>query len=257
MFRSEDGVFVLPIERAEKSRDFYIDTPKGRSERFLFSVMAVPSFEKAEIRFQFPKYTGWASTAQELDGREFARSKGRSCSFPRRQRCRCVRDVCRSSTPPKRSSRSNRRERPQHGGRAFHARRQRPVSDEPARHQRGRESRAARGDADFGSRSTAASGHSRSGADGRGGRGLESARHGAGGGRRGRCPHRAACRSQRLGARSAAALARNRAAERCRGGTTRSTSRSSGPRRATSSRITPRPTTTIPAAPISPTRRRR
>ena len=81
MFRSEDGVFVLPIERAEKSREFYIDTPKGRSERFLFSVMAVPSFEKAEVRYQFPKYTGWASAGHELDGREIRALEGTELYF--------------------------------------------------------------------------------------------------------------------------------------------------------------------------------
>ncbi len=81
MFRSEDGVFLLPIERAEKSREFYIDTPKGRSERFLFPVMAVPSFEKAEVRYQFPKYTGWASAGHELDGREIRALEGTELFF--------------------------------------------------------------------------------------------------------------------------------------------------------------------------------
>ena len=81
MFRSEDGVFLLPIERAEKSREFYIDTPKGRSERFLFSVMAVPSFERAEVRYQFPKYTGWAPAGHELDGREIRALEGTELFF--------------------------------------------------------------------------------------------------------------------------------------------------------------------------------
>lgn len=81
MFRSEDGVFVLPIERAERSREFYINTPKGRSERFLFSVMAVPSFEKASVRYEFPKYTGWAAAGHELDGREIRALEGTELVF--------------------------------------------------------------------------------------------------------------------------------------------------------------------------------
>ncbi len=76
MFRTEDANFVLPIERAEKTRDFYIETPKGRSDRYRFTVLAVPSFEKAEIRYQFPKYTGWAETGHELDGREIRAIEG-------------------------------------------------------------------------------------------------------------------------------------------------------------------------------------
>ncbi|HUE13944.1 MAG TPA: hypothetical protein VMR25_07265 [Planctomycetaceae bacterium] len=76
MFRNEEGVFVLPIERAEKSREFFIETPKGRSTRHLFTVLAVPSFGKAEVRYQFPKYTGWPSTSHELDGREIRALEG-------------------------------------------------------------------------------------------------------------------------------------------------------------------------------------
>jgi hypothetical protein len=69
MFRNEEGTFVLPIERADASREFYIETPKGRSIRYMFSVLAVPSFERAEVAYQFPKYTGWPSTGHELDSR--------------------------------------------------------------------------------------------------------------------------------------------------------------------------------------------
>jgi hypothetical protein len=69
MFRNDEGAFVLPIERAEASREFYIETPQGRSIRYTFSVLAVPSFERAEVAYQFPKYTGWHSSGHELDSR--------------------------------------------------------------------------------------------------------------------------------------------------------------------------------------------
>ena len=42
MFRSDEGIFVLPIERAERTREFYIETPKGRSTRSVFSVLGGP-----------------------------------------------------------------------------------------------------------------------------------------------------------------------------------------------------------------------
>lgn len=76
MFRNEEGAFILPLERAEKTREFYIDTPKGRSTRSLLSVLAVPSFEKTLVNYQFPKYTGWPSTGNELDGREIRALEG-------------------------------------------------------------------------------------------------------------------------------------------------------------------------------------
>jgi hypothetical protein len=81
MFRKDEGVFILPIERAEKTREFYIETPKGRSTRYLFSVLAVPSFEKSEVRYQFPKYTGWSPTGHAVDGREIRALEGTELSF--------------------------------------------------------------------------------------------------------------------------------------------------------------------------------
>lgn len=69
MFRNEEGLFVLPIERAASSREFYIETPQGRSERQMLTVLPVPCFEKADVVYQFPKYTGWPSTGHELDSR--------------------------------------------------------------------------------------------------------------------------------------------------------------------------------------------
>jgi len=69
MFRNEEGEFVLPIERAASSREYYIETPQGRSERQMLTVLPVPCFEKADVVYQFPKYTGWPSTGHELDSR--------------------------------------------------------------------------------------------------------------------------------------------------------------------------------------------
>ena len=39
MYHTGDRQFVLQIERAERTRQFYIDTPRGRSRTFVFNVM--------------------------------------------------------------------------------------------------------------------------------------------------------------------------------------------------------------------------
>ena len=126
-----------------------------------------------------------------------------------------------------------------------------------ARRQRCREPRTARGNADFCSRPTAAGGHSRTRADRRGGRGLESARDGAGGRRRGHRSHCVVMPASTAGDPIRCRSSSKTRSRTSRGDNTRSTWGNSGRRRATSSRITPRPTTTIRAAATSPTRRRR
>lgn len=65
----EDGQFLLPIERAEESRRFFIDTPKGRSRHFTLSVLQVPFVESAHASYRYPAYTGWAEQRHALDGR--------------------------------------------------------------------------------------------------------------------------------------------------------------------------------------------
>ena len=69
MFRNVDGVFILPIEQADATRDFYIDTPKGRSKRYRFTVLRVPFFEDANVSYEFPEYTQWPSSRHVLDSR--------------------------------------------------------------------------------------------------------------------------------------------------------------------------------------------
>lgn len=43
MSRAGDGRFVLRIERAERTREFFIDTPRGRSRRHVFKVEPAPA----------------------------------------------------------------------------------------------------------------------------------------------------------------------------------------------------------------------
>lgn len=69
MLRRPEGEFVLPIERAETSREFYIDTPRGRSGRHRLTVLPVPTFEATHVRYAFPKYTAWPEASHVLDPR--------------------------------------------------------------------------------------------------------------------------------------------------------------------------------------------
>lgn len=69
MFRRGENSFVLPIERAEASCQFYIDTPDGRSRRYPLNVLSVPLFEKVEVAYAYPDYTKWAGHQHALDAR--------------------------------------------------------------------------------------------------------------------------------------------------------------------------------------------
>lgn len=69
MFRREESTFVLEIDRAETSRRFYIDTPRGRSPTLDFTVLEVPFFEDVSIRYDYPAYTGWESRQLTLHDR--------------------------------------------------------------------------------------------------------------------------------------------------------------------------------------------
>ncbi|MCE5278430.1 MAG: hypothetical protein ABFD92_07175 [Planctomycetaceae bacterium] len=60
MLRVADGQFVLNIERAEESADFYVSTPAGRSRRYRMVVHAVPGFKRVVVDYAFPAYTHWA-----------------------------------------------------------------------------------------------------------------------------------------------------------------------------------------------------
>lgn len=68
MHRAEAGVFLLPIDRAERSLRFYIDTPHGRSYTQNLTVLPAPLFEKVTVRYDYPAYTGWPSIERGLDG---------------------------------------------------------------------------------------------------------------------------------------------------------------------------------------------
>lgn len=58
--------FMLPIDRAEQSRRFYIETPGGRSGLFTLEVHPVPLFEHLTVEYQFPPYTNWEPVTRAL-----------------------------------------------------------------------------------------------------------------------------------------------------------------------------------------------
>lgn len=69
MLRRPSGEFVLSLDRTESTREFYIDTPRGRSIRYRLNVLPIPTFDSAEIRYAFPAYTGWPESKHVLDNR--------------------------------------------------------------------------------------------------------------------------------------------------------------------------------------------
>lgn len=67
MVRDERGAFILQMDRADQSRQFYIDTPTGRSDVYPLTVLPVPAFQRVTIRYAFPEYTRWPATSSMLD----------------------------------------------------------------------------------------------------------------------------------------------------------------------------------------------
>lgn len=84
MYHTGEREFVLQIERAERSRQFYIDTPRGRSRTFDFNVMEVPFFEEVRVAYRYPEYTGWDGQEHRLDGRPLRALVGTQLTFSAR-----------------------------------------------------------------------------------------------------------------------------------------------------------------------------
>ncbi len=66
MLRRDESKFVLPIDRAESSSEFYIDTPQGRSKRHVLNVRQTPLIERVTVRYEPPAYTGRPAGQVEL-----------------------------------------------------------------------------------------------------------------------------------------------------------------------------------------------
>ena len=67
MLRSEDGRFVLRIDKASGDRDFYVDTPSGRSAVHRLAVLPVPEIRQVTARYVWPAYTGWPPAAHAVE----------------------------------------------------------------------------------------------------------------------------------------------------------------------------------------------
>ena len=61
-----EGRFALTIERLERSRRFFIDTPGGRSRLYELTVHPVPGFQRVHVRYEFPGYTQWPASSTVL-----------------------------------------------------------------------------------------------------------------------------------------------------------------------------------------------
>ncbi|MEX0653610.1 MAG: hypothetical protein WD534_11600 [Phycisphaeraceae bacterium] len=58
--------FQLQMEQVHRSRRFYIDTPEGRSRVQTLEMRPVPLFQRVEVSYDYPDYTGWATTSERL-----------------------------------------------------------------------------------------------------------------------------------------------------------------------------------------------
>jgi len=61
--------FALPIDKADRTRVFYVNTAAGRSERRTLAVLPVPRFEQVTVTYDPPAYTGWKRTVEHLNAR--------------------------------------------------------------------------------------------------------------------------------------------------------------------------------------------
>ncbi|KKL05033.1 hypothetical protein LCGC14_2610100, partial [marine sediment metagenome] len=77
MLCRDPGQFVLRIDRADRSRRFYIETPAGRSGRYELTVHAVPIFRLVRVKYEFPSYTTWPASSSALsDSRDIRALEG-------------------------------------------------------------------------------------------------------------------------------------------------------------------------------------
>lgn len=61
--------FAFRIDQAQRTTDFYIDTPTGRSPMYRFTVLPVPRIEQVTIKYTPPTYTGWPPQTESLGPR--------------------------------------------------------------------------------------------------------------------------------------------------------------------------------------------
>lgn len=64
---ADDRRFALKIDRPDGDRDFFIDTPAGRSRMHHLTVLPVPGFQEVSVRYDFPDYTGFAPSSHRLE----------------------------------------------------------------------------------------------------------------------------------------------------------------------------------------------
>ncbi len=58
--------FILKLPQVDVPREFFIDTPRGRSRRFALKVSTQPLLKEASLRIEPPAYTGRPATEQRI-----------------------------------------------------------------------------------------------------------------------------------------------------------------------------------------------
>lgn len=61
--------YTMRVDRVEDDREFYIDTPGGRSKVYRLIADRAPLIEDARVTLKYPAYTGWTDTSRALTGR--------------------------------------------------------------------------------------------------------------------------------------------------------------------------------------------
>jgi hypothetical protein len=69
MISVEEG-YELTVRDATVSRDFYVDTPEGRSDWYRLDVREVPQFEEVWVAYAYPEHTDWPPRRYPLQGRD-------------------------------------------------------------------------------------------------------------------------------------------------------------------------------------------
>jgi hypothetical protein len=71
-----DEGFRLDFARAERSRRFYVDTPKGRSDWYTLDVQQVPMFDEVWVSYRYPPHTDLMPRRHRLVGHDIQALSG-------------------------------------------------------------------------------------------------------------------------------------------------------------------------------------
>lgn len=84
MARRSDGRFVLPFARVDRSLRFRIIADSLRSPDYQMTVLPTPVFRSAQVRLEYPAYTGWPAIDRPLEDTTLSFLAGTKITFKAR-----------------------------------------------------------------------------------------------------------------------------------------------------------------------------